>query len=121
MKQEKLKEIMHEQFDHCMDMMTRKSEEYTQESDDKLEHFKAAAALMGITPAAALMGMLSKHLVSVADMCMDPRGSLAYSMERWSEKITDSMNYMFLLKAIIKEEYQTWAEVEEEARNEERL
>ena len=67
---------------------------------------------------AALMGMLSKHLVSVADMCMDQRGSAAYSIDQWEEKITDSMNYLFLLKAIIREDNPTWDEVEQEADNE---
>ena len=120
MKTEELQKIMNRQFDVCMNIMAGKSEEYTEGSDDKLEHFRAAAALMGVTPEAALMGMLSKHLVSVADMCMDQRGSAAYSQERWSEKITDSMNYLFLLKAIVEENrIMTWEEVEEAARNEE--
>ena len=118
MKEEDLKKIMEKQFEHCSMVMLRKSDEYTEGSDDKLEHFRAAAALMGVKPEAALMGMLSKHLVSVADMCMDQRGSAAYSIDQWEEKITDSMNYLFLLKAIIREDNPTWDEVEQEADNE---
>lgn len=119
MKEEDLKKIMEKQFERCMVVMLGKSVEYTAGSDDKLEHFRAAAALMGVTPEAALMGMLSKHLVSVADMCMDQRGSGAYGIDRWIEKITDSMNYLFLLKAIVEENrIMTWDEVEQEADNE---
>ena len=119
MKTEELQKIMNRQFDVCMNIMAGKSEEYTEGSEDKLEHFKAAAALMGVTPEAALMGMMSKHLVSVADMCMDQRGSEAYSMDRWEEKITDSINYLLLLRAIVDENRtMSWEEVEEEARRE---
>lgn len=119
MKEEDLKKIMEKQFERCMVVMLGKSIEYTEGSDDKLEHFRAAAALMGVTPEAALMGMMSKHLVSVADMCMDQRGSGAYSMDRWDEKITDSINYLLLLRAIVEEtRTMSWEEVEEEARHE---
>lgn len=120
MRTKDLKELMEYQFDQCRAVMTGKSEEYTEGSQDKLEHFKAAAALMGVKPEAALMGMMSKHLVSVADMCMDPRGSGAYTMERWDEKITDSLNYLILLRAIVEENRtMSWEEVEEAARHEE--
>ena len=47
------------------------------------------------------MGMLSKHLISVSDMCMDER---KYSKEQWDEKITDSINYFLILRAIVEEE-----------------
>lgn len=119
MKEEDLKKIMEKQFERCMVVMLGKSIEYTEGSDEKLEHFRAAAALMGVTPEAALMGMMSKHLVSVADMCMDQRGSGAYGMDRWDEKITDSINYLLLLRAIVEEtRTMSWEEVEEEARHE---
>ena len=118
MRLEKLQETMEEQYRRCKDVLLKKSREYTGGSDDKLEHFRAAAALMGVTPEAALMGMMSKHLVSVADMCMDQRGSAAYDIDQWEEKITDSMNYLFLLKAIIREDNPSWDEVEREAYNE---
>lgn len=119
MREEDLKKIMEKQFERCRIVMLGKSVEYTEGSDDKLEHFRAAAALMGVTPEAALMGMMSKHLVSVADMCMDQRGSGAYGIGRWDEKITDSINYLLLLRAIVEEtRTMSWEEVEEAARHE---
>ncbi len=45
--------------------------------------------------------MLSKHLISVSDMCM---GEQQYSKEQWDEKITDSINYFLILRAIVEEE-----------------
>ena len=48
----------------------------------------------------ALAGMLAKHIVSLYDMCFD--GDTDYDIGTWNEKITDSLNYLFLLKAIVK-------------------
>ena len=45
--------------------------------------------------------MLAKHIVSLYDMCFDNGAS--YDIGTWDEKITDSLNYLFLLKAIVKE------------------
>lgn len=55
------------------------------------------------TQARALAGMLAKHIVSLYDMCFADR--VSYDMGTWEEKITDSLNYLFLLKAIVKEEH----------------
>ena len=48
-----------------------------------------------------LAGMMAKHIISLYDMCFDDVGS--YDMDTWEEKITDSLNYLFLLKAVVKE------------------
>ena len=45
--------------------------------------------------------MLSQHIVSLYDMSFV--GVDHYDMAVWDEKITDSLNYLFILTAIIKE------------------
>ena len=55
-------------------------------------------AFQSMWPGAAL---LAKHIVSLYDMCFD--GDTDYDISTWNEKITDSLNYLFLLKAIVKE------------------
>ena len=50
----------------------------------------------------ALAGMMSKHVVSLYDMCYS--SLLQFDLEQWDEKITDCINYLILLKALIKEE-----------------
>lgn len=47
--------------------------------------------------------MMAKHIVSLYDMCFAE--GISYSLDTWNEKITDSLNYLFLLKAIVKEEH----------------
>lgn len=116
--------IVHEQINTCTNMLIGKGLEYAPgataksedtklpvplgyektsptESKDRLAHFKKAAAIMSATPKAALLGMLSKHIVSVSDMCTDNRD---YPIEKWNEKITDSINYLLILRAIVEEE-----------------
>ena len=114
--------IVNEQIDTCTNMLTGKGLEYapdaakekgpelaplgyekstTTKNADRLAHSKKAAAIMSTTPKAALLGMLSKHIVSVSDMCTDNRN---YPIEKWNEKITDSINYLLILRAIVEEE-----------------
>ena len=54
------------------------------------------------TPQRALVGMMAKHIVSLYDMCYAKNAT--FKKELWYEKITDSLNYLFLLAAIIREE-----------------
>lgn len=86
-------------------LLTGKGEEYAEgaENDagiDRLAHFKKAAALQDQTTAQAAFGMLTKHLVSVADMVGSRQH---YSLEKWDEKISDSINYLLILRAIVEE------------------
>lgn len=87
----------------CREILQKKTKEYTGNDTDRLGAFKAAAALQHTTPQRALAGMLAKHIVSLYDMCFD--NSTDYDISTWDEKITDSLNYLFLLKAIVKEEH----------------
>lgn len=98
--------IIDEQLLTCKNMLCQKGLEYTPDavgetSADRLAAFKKAAIIIEGTQKEALLGMLSKHLVSISDMCVDGR---EYSVERWTEKITDSINYLLILRAMIDEE-----------------
>ena len=106
MTQEQFNNVLISQMEMCVVILRSKGEEYTSDplentKLDRLRHFKKAAIMMNITPKAALMGMLSKHLISISDMCMDKAD---YPIEKWDEKITDTINYLFILKAIVEEE-----------------
>ena len=80
------------------DTLTHKAAEYA--TEDRLHNFKAAALLQGNTPEQALVGMLSKHLVSVIDMV---NSNFAYPIKTWDEKIGDSINYLILLEALLQD------------------
>jgi len=83
--------------------LQRKTKEYTGDNKDRLSAFKTAAALQSCSPQQALAGMMAKHIVSLYDMCFAE--GVSFSLDIWNEKITDSLNYLFLLKAIVKEEH----------------
>ncbi|MDD2298558.1 MAG: hypothetical protein PHU69_02845 [Fermentimonas sp.] len=99
MKTEQFNSIIENQYKRCTDILITKAKEYS--TVDRLYNFKVAAGLQMTTPINALAGMLAKHTVSIYDMC---RSGQLYSEAMWDEKITDHINYLFLLKALTIEE-----------------
>ena len=97
---QRFEEIVTQELDYCKTLLTSKGKEYSL-TDDRLACFKKAAQLQGETTKQALCGMLAKHVVSVYDMCMADDN---FSMERWTEKVTDSINYLLLLLAAVEED-----------------
>lgn len=93
-------------FDQIVDSRVRKivstlaskGEEYA--SEDRLYNFKCAASITNTSPEQALLGMLSKHLVSVLDLIS---GKLENTGAMVNEKIGDSINYLILLEALLTE------------------
>lgn len=89
-----------------------KSPEYASDTD-KLHNFKRAGKMLNCSPAKALMGMKAKHDVSILDIV--DKIDRSYTDKKYypknvptveliEEKIGDSINYLILLEAIIKEE-----------------
>ena len=90
--------IFEEMVERSRIVLVNKASEYA--TADRLHNFKVAAALEGKTPEQALAGMMAKHTVSVYDMA---ESGQPYPIELWQEKITDHINYLFLLNAIVRE------------------
>ena len=102
MDNEQFRELAVNRMGACLSVLTAKNVEYSR-GGDKLHNFKRAGAKLGCSPARALLGMKSKHDVSVDDLVADmERGSLP-SREMVAEKIGDSINYLLLLEGIIEE------------------
>ena len=94
-------EIIHEQIERCENTLCKKADEYA--TDDRLHNFKVAAGLQDCLPTTALGGMMAKHTVSVYDMLRGLEDGMAYPIELWNEKIGDSINYLLLLAAAVRE------------------
>jgi len=74
--------------------------------EDRLSNFKKAGELQGVTPEAALVGMLTKHYVSICEMVGQIGvGYVPYGLGVWNEKLDDARNYLFLLEALVRERY----------------
>ena len=101
MNSEWFEKVIKEQIKTCEDVLIGKAKEYATD-DDRLHNFKNAAGMMSCDPKEALAGMMAKHTISVYDMC---RSGKDYPIELWNEKITDHINYLLLLKAVIEEDY----------------
>lgn len=93
-------EVLAEQLDLVSAILDAKGEEYADDTD-QLHNFKASASLQGITPMEALRGKMAKHTISIYDMIAS---KVAYPVEKWDEKITDHINYLILLRALVIEE-----------------
>lgn len=96
MKANEFTEVIHNQFNTCELVLGDKAAEYA--TDDRLHNFKMAAELQGVSPQSALAGMMAKHVISVFDMCAS---GIPYPADKWDEKITDNINYLVLLRALI--------------------
>ena len=82
--------------------LTKKQKEYSRD-EDVLINFRSAAVMQNATMREALGGMMAKHTVSIFQLINSWECA---PMETWSEKITDHINYLILLKAIVAEELQ---------------
>ena len=98
-------EIIHEQIERCTSTMCKKADEYA--TEDRLHNFKVAAGLQDCLPTTALGGMMAKHTVSVYDMIRGLEEGKSYPIELWNEKITDSINYLLLLAAAVREDIES--------------
>lgn len=82
--------------------LLKKRQEYAPDAfnNDCLRNFKLGSSLLGSSEM-CLCSYLLKHIVSIFDMSKNP---MSYDIQVWNEKITDSINYLLLLKALVIEE-----------------
>lgn len=96
---DKLRSVVIDQLDYCEMLLLKKGKEYAPK--DSLKNFRVSAQLQSITNKQALGGYMAKHIVSIYDMINSKEN---YLPEKWEEKITDAINYLLLLKAMVVEE-----------------
>lgn len=109
MNTEDFNKIIHEQIERCENTLCKKADEYAVD-DDRLHNFKVAAEIQNCLPTTALGGMMAKHTVSVYDMIRGLEEGKGYPVELWNEKITDSINYLLLLAAAVRENEESFTE-----------
>lgn len=97
---ERFNEVLEDQIRRITDILGSKAGEYANDKD-RLHNFKAAGALQQIPPKGALTSLMAKHTISIYDMVESGKD---FPMEKWDEKITDHINYLILLRALLIEE-----------------
>ena len=100
MTSKEFKEVVDEQLEYCKNLLFKKNEEYVT-TDDVFENFRTGANMLGTDVKNTLLGYLTKHLVSIISMIQDDK---QYDIDKWNEKIADSINYFLLLKGMVVEE-----------------
>ena len=83
-------------------ILLTKRAEYAPEGGDRLHNFNRAAEMLRCTKEKALVGMWTKHIISLLDI-VDNVEKKPPSLELIEEKIGDSINYLILLEAMLKE------------------
>lgn len=103
MKSKEFNQILNQQLEKCKDVLSAKNKEYSA-GGDRLSNFKVASMLQSEHPLKSLLGMMTKHTVSISDMINDVNHDQRYpEIKDWDEKITDSINYLILMKALVLE------------------
>lgn len=66
---------------------------------DYFSYFDRVATLLGVSKEEALFALMSKHIISIVDLCKKQEPDFTI----WQEKLTDTINYLILLGAMEKE------------------
>ncbi len=83
--------------------LLKKGEEYA-DGGDRLKNFKDAAGMNECLPEMALWGFVSKHIIALKDFISDMnKGTKVTSGIQWLEKTGDIINYMILLRALLRD------------------
>lgn len=90
-----------QQIEVSRDLLVHKGTRYAS-SDDSLHNFRVASDLLHQPMQVSLAGMMSKHTVKLYDMLMATDD--IFTWEDWQEVITDHINYLLILSAIIADD-----------------
>lgn len=93
--------VIDNQLDYCRSLLCKKGEEYDSDTNDRFHSFRVAAKLQDEAPIQSLAGMMAKHTISIYDLIRSECSDLTI----WTEKITDHINYLLLLKGLLMDEY----------------
>ncbi len=100
---EKFDEHLLSRLEKTAAVLKSKAGEYAV-SNERFHNFIRSAEILGTTRQKALTGMMVKHLVSVFDIVENSSYGVFPKDEVIEEKIGDSINYLILLEAMIKED-----------------
>lgn len=112
MRTERFNSIIEAATDRSLNMLARKNDAYSgnadydvesQAKDDRLRGIKTIASISGVTPWAALRGVMAKHTMSVYDLISDADLGEVADLGIWQEKISDHINYLLMLEALVFE------------------
>ena len=96
---ERFNQIVDEQKHLCNEILIDRARMYSK-NNDRLWNFKVSGLHQDISPEKALRGMMDKQVVALYDYIDDIDW---HSKDQWLEKITDCINYLYLLRALLED------------------
>ena len=103
MTQQEFELLFNLQIERCKELLVRKSAEYATDKN-RMKNFIDGGAYLNCSPEMALLAYLTKHLISIRDMIISIEEGKSPALNQWEEKITDALNYLFLLDALYRRE-----------------
>ena len=115
MKHKEFKKVLTRRLYLTKYILDKKNKEYAS-NDDKLHNFNRAGNMLNVSPEQALIGMWTKHIVSLLDIVDNINNygdeelikicnGEGLTKEMLEEKIGDAINYLVILEAMIKNRY----------------
>lgn len=103
MNTEQFNSLIEAQIEICKKLLISKNEEYATKVD-RLSNFRQPTSLLGMCPAEVAFCYDSKHIASIRKIVHEISEGKLPTKELWQEKITDYLNYGFLINACVMEE-----------------
>lgn len=102
MDSERFNQLFQDQVKACEGLLVKKNAEYAKK-DDRLSNFRQTSSLMNMHPAEVAFCYDAKHIASIQKIVHDLSNGIVPTEEMWREKITDYLNYGFILNACVME------------------
>lgn len=96
MTEEEFEKFFEERVQKCREVLIRKSQEYSSNTD-KMRNFNVAGRMLDMPPYKVAFHYMMKHFESLYDIIMEDK---KVSPEMWDEKLGDLLNYLFLIDAM---------------------
>lgn len=101
-------ELMRATFDGCQALAKVKGEDYTKGSEDALANFREGGEAVGIGAQRVCWIFMNKHYQAITNFIKTNGRSQSEPIEG---RIDDMINYLVLLKGIIKEDFESESEL----------
>lgn len=99
MEQSDFEKLVEERVNKIRQVLANKAKEYAR--GDRLSNFKKAAYALSCTPEKECVHLWFKHVISIVDLVNDMDHGHIATDKMWDEKLTDGINYLFLLEALV--------------------
>lgn len=84
-----------------VNLLNSKAKEYSP-GNDRFEHNKKLATLLGTNPIFATVCEASKHYITICDMAKNPD---QFTTEEWTGRIYDMIAYLYIIMGLLNDMY----------------